>query len=99
MAPQDAQPEAYVPHEILDKIYLARLPAFLFHLLDASERPQSGITSFLRVHSLRDVLLDLVLQVKLELLAEFQLCFLSMKERAHAKRQFVVPTHGFVPLS
>src|SRR5215472_1748757 len=55
------------------------------------------MTSFLRIHPLRDVFVDLILQMKLQLLAEIQLRFVAAEKRAQAKRKFVVPTHRFVP--
>jgi hypothetical protein len=51
-------------------------------LLDASERAKSGMASFLRVHSLRDVFVNLILQMKLQLLAEIQLRLVFAEKRA-----------------
>src|SRR5437870_2477943 len=58
---------------------------------------ESGVPSFFRIHSLRDVFVNLVLQMKLELLAEVQLSSVLLKNRPQAKRQFVIPTHAFAP--
>src|SRR5437667_12374329 len=60
-----------------------------------SERKAACRASF--GFSLCDIFVNLVLQMKLELLAEVQLSLVLVKNRPQAKRQFVIPTHVFAP--
>jgi hypothetical protein len=66
-------------------------------LLDASKQEGGRAPSVLGGHALRDVFVDLILQVKLKLFAEIQLRFVLAKQGAQAKWQFVIPTHGCAP--
>src|SRR6266404_5913304 len=49
---------------------------------------------FLGGHSQRDVLVDLILQMKLQLLGEVQLRSVPLKKRTQAERKSEIPAHG-----
>src|ERR1700747_548042 len=79
------------------RAHVAGLAALLLCLLDTPQQAESGMASLFRIHSLRDVFVNLVLQMKLELLGEVQLSLVLVKNRPKAKRHFVIPAHAFAP--
>jgi len=73
---------------------VAHFAALLLDLFNAAQGLQGGAASFLGIHAMGHEFLDLILQMKLKLVAEIQLRFVLAEKRVQAKRQFVIPTHG-----
>src|SRR5262249_31317975 len=96
-AAQHSQTEAHVLHKILDQAGSAHVAALLLELFNTTQGLQRRATRLLGTHALRCEFVDLILQMKLKLVAQIDLRFVLTEKRTQTKRQFVAPTHGFVP--
>ena len=78
--PQHAKTKAEVLNQIFDEIYFACLPALLLDLRQAAQRSQRGMPGLFRVHPLGDIVIDLLLQMKLDLFAQLLFRLFSAKQ-------------------
>jgi hypothetical protein len=91
---EHSQAEADVLNEIFDVIYSSHFAARLFDRLDAAKPAESRETSLLRAHPRRNVLLNLLFQMKRHFIGKFLIEFLFPKQRAQSVEEF----HSNLPL-
>src|SRR5438034_10363420 len=81
---QHASGVANVAGNALDKIHSAHLPAFLLDLCEATDRSARGTWRLLGCHACGKVFLDLLLQVKAELVGHFLFDSRSNSDRSRS---------------
>ena len=72
--------------DVLDKVHVAHLAAFLLHRVQVAEFAEGGVPRRFRLHSLREVLLDQRLKMKLDFFVELAFSLFPAKERAQTER-------------
>jgi hypothetical protein len=89
--------KAEVLKEILEALNAPLDTAFLLNLLHSAQLPKGSVSSFLRVHSSRDVLVDQPVEMKRQLVPQLLFDELLAKERSASEYQLVDPAHWQEP--
>src|SRR5262249_23508093 len=98
IAQQHAHAKVDILQHVLNEIHVARLATFLLQGFYMSQFVEGSSPRSLGLHSLRDVLIDQRLKMKLDLLIKLLLRMLAVKERAQTKWQFAIPAHDALRL-